>query len=185
MDFKRAVGGHGISSTARLLESWSKEDQLAGWLSTFVKLKRYNVNIAASRCKNSTFPTDDACSLGTRIRALFIFPTHIVFVIYGRTVRICQHSDDPEGAGDAALARETDSPRLRSTDPTDLGTHKSVWPVRPRYEYAASAVSEMMASDTTVGSRPKTCLLFPARFLSRSWHHEISRRLLPVFLRAR
>jgi hypothetical protein len=66
-----------------------------------------------------------------------------------------QHVDDSETTGAAALARDADSPRLRGSDPADLGTCESVWPIRSRHEYAIGvAVIEMAPGDTTVGSTP-------------------------------
>jgi hypothetical protein len=38
LDFKRAVGGHGIALRLVFLSRGVKEDQLDGWLSSYVKL---------------------------------------------------------------------------------------------------------------------------------------------------
>src|SRR6201987_4471518 len=66
-----------------------------------------------------------------------------------------QHVDDSETTGAAALARDADSPRLRGSEPADLGTCESVWPIRSRHEYAIGvAVIEMAPGDRTVGSTP-------------------------------
>jgi hypothetical protein len=59
----------------------------------------------------------------------------------------------PQLAGSGASAADT--PRIRCTDPADLGTRESVWPIRSRHEYAIGVdVIEMAPGDTTVGSTP-------------------------------
>lgn len=64
-----------------------------------------------------------------------------------------------QSARSAALARKTDTARLRCPDAVDLGARQPVWTIRPRYERPTGiAVIEVAAGDTTACSTPNSRL---------------------------